>query len=55
VISKKPYEKKSVGDLRPGQWFSPGTPVSFTNKADRHDVAKILLKVTLILPLSLNH
>jgi hypothetical protein len=30
-----------------GQWFSPGTPVSSTNKADRHDIAKILLKVAL--------
>jgi hypothetical protein len=24
-----------------------GTPVSFTNKSDRHDIAEILLKVTL--------
>jgi len=30
-----------------GRWFSPGTPVSSTNKTDRHDIAKILLKVTL--------
>ena len=30
-----------------GQWFSPDTPVSFTNKTDRHDIAEILLKVTL--------
>jgi hypothetical protein len=27
--------------------FSPDTPVSFTNKTDRHDIAEILLKVTL--------
>ena len=27
--------------------FSPGTPVSPTNKTDRHDIAEILLKVTL--------
>ena len=26
-------------------WFSPGTPISSTNKTDRHYVAKILLKV----------
>jgi hypothetical protein len=25
-----------------GQWFSPGTPVSFTNKTDCHDIAEIL-------------
>jgi hypothetical protein len=28
-------------------WFSPGSPVSSTNKTDRHDIAKILLKVAL--------
>jgi hypothetical protein len=28
-------------------WFSPGTPVSATNKTDRHDVTEILLKVAL--------
>jgi hypothetical protein len=32
-----------------GQWFSPGTPVSLTNKTDRHDIAEILLKVALII------
>jgi hypothetical protein len=30
-----------------GQWFSLGTLVSSTNKTDRHDITKILLKVTL--------
>ena len=30
-----------------GQWFSPGTPVSSTNKTDRHNIAEILLKVAL--------
>ena len=30
-----------------GQWFSPGTPVSSTNKTDCHDIAEILLKVAL--------
>jgi len=29
------------------QWFSSGTPISSTNKADRHDIAEILLKVAL--------
>jgi hypothetical protein len=28
-------------------WFSPGTPVSSTNKADRHDIAELLLKMAL--------
>jgi len=26
------------------QWFSPGTPVSFTNKTDRQNIPEILLK-----------
>ena len=26
-------------------WLSPGTPVSSTNKTDRHDITEILLKV----------
>ena len=26
---------------------SPGTPASFTNKTDRHDITEILLKVAL--------
>jgi hypothetical protein len=30
-----------------GRWFSPGTPVSFTTKTGRHDIAEILLKVAL--------
>jgi hypothetical protein len=33
--------------LAHGQWFSPGTPASSTTKTDRHDIAEILLKVTL--------
>jgi hypothetical protein len=28
-----------------GWWFSPGTPVSATNKTDRHDITETLLKV----------
>ena len=28
-------------------WFSPGTPVSSTNKSDHHDIIEILLKVAL--------
>jgi hypothetical protein len=30
-----------------GRWFSPGTPISSTNRIDRHDIAEILLKVAL--------
>jgi hypothetical protein len=29
--------------LAAGQWFSPGTPVSSTNKTDHHDITEILL------------
>jgi hypothetical protein len=38
---------KFVSDLRHGRWFSPGPPVSSTNKTDRHDITEILLKVAL--------
>ena len=31
--------------LATGLWFSPGTPVSSTNKTGRHDITEILLKV----------
>jgi hypothetical protein len=30
-----------------GRWFSPGTPVSSTNKTDVHDIDEILLQVAL--------
>jgi hypothetical protein len=30
-----------------GRWFSPGTPLSSTNKTDPHDIPEILLKVML--------
>ena len=34
--------------LAAGQWFSPGSPVSSTNRTDRHsDIAEILLNVAL--------
>jgi hypothetical protein len=38
---------KFVQRLAAGQWFSPGTPVSSTNKNDHHDITEILLKVVL--------
>jgi hypothetical protein len=33
--------------LATGQWFSMGTLVSSTNKADRNNITEILLKVVL--------
>ena len=33
--------------LATGRWFSPGTPVSSTNKTDCHDITEILLKMAL--------
>jgi hypothetical protein len=30
-----------------GRWISPGTPVSTTNKTDRHNIIDILLNVAL--------
>jgi len=33
--------------LTAGLWFSPGTPVSSTNKTDRHNITEILFKVGL--------
>ena len=33
--------------LTAGRWFPFGTPVSSTNKTDRHDIIEILLKVAL--------
>jgi hypothetical protein len=29
--------------LATGRWFTPGNPVSSTNKTDRHDIAEIVL------------
>jgi hypothetical protein len=33
--------------LATSRWFSPGPPVSSTNKTDRHDITDIVLKVAL--------
>ena len=41
------YDIKFVSDLRKIGGFFPGTPVSATNKTDSHDIAELLLKVTL--------
>jgi hypothetical protein len=49
VYSIQHYKIKFVSDLRvtTSRWFSPNTPVSSTNKTERHDIAEILLKVAL--------
>jgi hypothetical protein len=51
LISKStrlaPASAKAYQLLAHGRWFSLGTPVSSTNKTDRHDIAEILLKVAL--------
>jgi hypothetical protein len=47
ILVKKEEYRKIVKVAATGQWFSPGTPVSFTNKTDRQDVTEILLKVEL--------
>jgi len=40
------YEKKSVQWwLATGWWFSPGIPVSSTNKTGSHNITEILLKM----------
>jgi hypothetical protein len=33
--------------LAAGRWFSPGTPISSTNKIDLRDITEVLLKVAL--------
>ena len=46
VYSIQHYVIKFVSDLREVV-FSPGTPVSSTNKTDCHNITEILLKVAL--------
>jgi hypothetical protein len=47
MYSIQQYVIKFVSDLRQVGGFSPGTPVSSTNKTDCHDITEILLKVAL--------
>ena len=42
LLSDKVYQL-----LAHGRWFSPGTPAYSTTKTGHHDIAEILLKVTL--------
>ena len=62
VVSSNPaqaiqhYVIKFVSDLRQAGGFYPGTPVSSSNKTDRHNIAGILLNVglnTIILTITL--
>ena len=47
VRSNPTLRDKVCQSLAKGRWFSPGTPVSSTNKTDHHDITEILLKVAL--------
>jgi len=47
VYSIPLYVIKFVSDLQQVGVFFPGTPISFTNETDRHDIDEILLKVML--------
>jgi hypothetical protein len=47
VYSIQQYVIKFVSDVRQVGFFFTGTPVSSTNKTDRHDITEILLKVAL--------
>jgi hypothetical protein len=47
VLNLQHYVDKICQWLVTGRWFSPCTPVSSTNKTDRHDITEILLKVAL--------
>ena len=57
IVSLKPGQWWGVLDatlcdkvcqwLSTGWWFSPGTPVTSTNKTDGHDIAEILMKMAL--------
>jgi hypothetical protein len=47
VYSIQHYVMKFVSDLRQVSGFLPSTPVSSTNKTDRHDITEIFLKVSL--------
>ena len=43
----KPQKGFTIFFSETSRWFSPGTPVSSTNKTDHHDIPEILLKVAL--------
>jgi hypothetical protein len=47
ALDSQPQAIKVYQLLAHGRWFSAGTPASSTTKTGRHDIAEILLKVTL--------
>ena len=47
VILNSTHDGNVLNDLRQVFGLLPGTPVSSTNKTDRHDITEILLKVAL--------
>ena len=47
IINHISFTIKFCQWLTTGQWFSPGTPVSSTNKTDHNDITEVLLKVVL--------
>jgi hypothetical protein len=47
VILNPTHDGDVLNDLRQVFRFLPGTPVSSTNKTDRHDITEILLIVAL--------
>jgi hypothetical protein len=48
ILTYSEFESRSWrGVLATDRWFSPGTPVTSTNKTDHHDMTEILLKVVL--------
>jgi hypothetical protein len=52
MVNKWPKAQAALCDkvcqwLATGRWFSPGPPVSSTNKTDHLDIAEISLKVAL--------
>ena len=47
VLSFIGVKVNTVIKFATGRWFSPGTPVSSTNKTDLHDITEILSKVAL--------
>ena len=47
VVSSILGQGEMYNIIATGRWFSPGTPVSSTNKTDRHDITEILLIVAL--------
>ena len=56
VSSNSVHVDTTLCDHATGRWFSPGIPVSSTNKTDCYDLTEILLKVALnTINLNQNH